>query len=305
MIPLRLSIALLASGLGASLLASQQPTFRASVEVVAVDAEVLRGRNPMAGLEARDFRLTDNGVVQELLSVSQGNIPLDITVVLDFSDSAEDDFSRFVQSASEMQRVLRAEDRWRWLGIFSEPRVILPMRRATDPLPAITRPELVMTSAIHDTVFLALVRPGEPERRHLVIVFTDGNDTWSRLDPARLPAIADKADAVLHMVVSASPPAGPVTGGFAGADARRWRQSQDALFEAARRSGGAVHRLADRSAAFMKIIQDFRSAYVLRYTPKGVDTAGWHEVDVTVARPGSFTVRARKGYQNQRALRNR
>jgi hypothetical protein len=292
-------VAILGLSLGASLIASQQPTFRATVSVVAVDAEVMRGRNPVPDLGVADFRLTDNGVVQELLSVSQGNIPLDITVVLDFSQSAEDEFPTFLRSVSRMQRVLRDEDRWRWLGIFSEPRVIMPMQRATDPLPAITRPEFVMTSAVHDTVFLALVRPGEPERRHLVIVFTDGNDTFSRLDPARLPEIADKADAVLHLVVSESPPAGEVSGFFTEADIRRWRQSQTALFNAARQTGGSVHRLTDRAAAFVKIIEDFRSAYVLRYTPRGVDNPGWHDVAVSVSRPGSFTVRARKGYERR------
>jgi VWFA-related protein len=292
-----LPLALACLSLGASLLATQQATFRASVNVVAVDAVVMRGRNPVIDLEARDFRVTDNGVVQDILSVSQGNIPLDITVVLDFSESAEDEFPRFVQSAEGMQRVLRDEDRWQWLGVFSEARVILPLRRATDPLPAIARPGRVPMSAIHDTLFLALARPGEPERRHLVVVFTDGNDTWSMLDPKQLPGIADKADAVLHVVVSASPPAGQQVTGFAGVDARRWRESQDALFDAARRSGGAVHRLADRAAAFAKIIEDFRSAYVLRYTPRGVDTPGWHEVAVSVTRPGAFSIRARKGYE--------
>jgi len=295
-----LSIVLVCAGLGASLPASQQATFRASVEVVAVDTVVMRGRTPVVDLVAQDFRLTDNGVVQEILSVSQGNIPLDITVVLDFSESAEDEFPGFVRSAAGMQRVLRDEDRWQWLGIFSEARVIVPLRRATDPLPAIARPGRVAMSAIHDTLFLALARPGEPERRHLVIVFTDGNDTWSMLDPKQLPGIADKADAVLHVVVSASPPGGQQVSGFlAETDIRRWRESQDALFDAARRSGGSIHRLADRAAAFTKIIEDFRSAYVLRYTPRGVDTPGWHQLAVSVTRPGSFTIGARKGYERR------
>jgi VWFA-related protein len=295
-----LLITLVCAALGASLPASQQATFRATVNVVAVDAVVMRGRNPVVNLVAEDFRVTDNGVVQEILSVSQGNIPLDITVVLDFSESAEDEFPKFVQSAEGMQRILRDEDRWQWLGIFSEARVVLPMRQATDPLPAIARPARVSMSAIHDTLFLALARPGEPERRHLVVVFTDGNDTWSMLDPKQLPGIADKADAVLHVVVSASPPAGQqVSGFFAETDIRRWRESQDALFDAARRSGGSIHRLSDRTAAFIKIIEDFRSAYVLRYTPRGVDTPGWHDLAVSVTRPGSFSIRARKGYERR------
>jgi hypothetical protein len=278
--------------------ADQQAVFRTSVSVVAVDATVMRGRNPVVGLGPQDFQLLDNGVAQQIESVTRGTMPLDITVVLDFSGSAEDDFPRFITSAAGMQRLLREGDRWRWLGIFMEARELLPMRAATDPLPDVTRPGPVRVTALHDTLFLALVRPGEPERRHLVIVFTDGNDTWSMLDARRLPAIADKADAVLHAVVSDAPPsAGQVRGAAAERLAQRWRDSQNALFDAAQRSGGAVHRLTNRNEAFTRIVEDFRTAYVLRYTPKGVDQPGWHEVKVSLTRPGQFTIRARKGYE--------
>lgn len=300
---LRRSTLIAVSGLGLSaVLAGSEPqaVFRTVVDAVAVDATVLRGRNPVVGLGPEDFRLLDNGVAQDILSVTRGTMPLDITIVLDFSSSAEDDFPRFVQSASAMQRSLRDDDRWRWLAIFAEARELLPMRPATDPLPAIARPGPVQVTALHDAVFLALVRPGEPERRHLVIVFTDGNDTWSMLDGRQLPAIAGKADAVLHVVVSASPPASAqVTGGMAERAVRRWRESQVALFDAVEAAGGRVHRLTDKADAFARIIEEFRSAYVLRYTPRGVDTPGWHELTVSVTRPGSYTMRARKGYERR------
>ncbi len=278
--------------------ANQQAVFRATANLVAVDATVMRGRNPVVGLTAADFVLTDNGIVQQIDSVSQGTMPLDLTIVLDFSVSARNDFGEFLRSAANMQRLLRPEDRWRWLGIFMEAREVMSMRPAHDPLPALSRPDVVNITALHDTVFLALVRPGEPERRHLVVVFTDGDDTWSMLDGWQLPSIAGKADAVLHAVISGSP-AGPQTDGnrMREREDRRWRESQDALFDAVRVSGGSIHHLSNRAEAFAKIIEDFRSAYVLRYVPKGVDTPGWHEVKVSVNRPGSYAIRARKGYE--------
>jgi hypothetical protein len=36
---------------------------------------------------------------------------------------------------------------------------------------------------------------------------------------------------------------------------------------------------------------------MLRYSPQGVPAAGWHEIVVTIARPGKFDVRARGGYE--------
>jgi hypothetical protein len=65
---------------------------------------------------------------------------------------------------------------------------------------------------------------------------------------------------------------------------QRWREGQNALFDAARRTGGAIHRFSNRAEAFTRIIDDFRTAYVLRYTPKGVDKPGWHDLKVTLSR---------------------
>jgi len=58
-----------------------------------------------------------------------------------------------------------------------------------------------------------------------------------------------------------------------------------------------VRRVTDSLKAFQEILADFRSSYVLQYTPTGVPAQGWHEIKVKVQRPGSFTVRARRGYQ--------
>ncbi len=196
------------------MLTSQQAVFRATATLVAVDATVMRGRNPVVGLGPTDFHRTDNGVVQEIESVSQGTMPLDLTIVLDFSTSARNEFPEFLRAAAGMQRLLREGDRWRWLGIFMEAREVISMRPAHDPLPALSKPDAVNITALHDSIFLALVRPGEPERRHLVVVFTDGDDTWSMLDGPQLPLIAAQADAVLHVVLSGTPGNGPESGGI-------------------------------------------------------------------------------------------
>lgn len=291
---------LAAIAFGSLLLAQQnRPMFQASVVSVVVDVTVLRGRTPVAGLGVADFTLTDNGVPQTIESISHGTIPLDLTIVLDFSNSSRGDFDEFVRNAADMQRFLGPEDQWRWLGVFSEPREMVPMRPATDPLPTIAPPGPVHASALADTVFLALVRPGQPARRHLVIVYTDGHDSWSILEPKRLPEIASQADAVLYAVTtSAPPPVSAATGGSNAAwSAARWRETQDALFDAVRETGGSIHRLSNRADAFGRIIQEFRSAYVLRYTPQGVDTPGWHTLTVSVAQPRGLTIRARRGYE--------
>jgi len=46
---------------------------------------------------------------------------------------------------------------------------------------------------------------------------------------------------------------------------------------------------------FSKIVNDFRSRYVLTYTPRNVSATGWHRIEVRLTnRKGDVT--ARRGY---------
>jgi hypothetical protein len=48
-------------------------------------------------------------------------------------------------------------------------------------------------------------------------------------------------------------------------------------------------------SVFRKILDDFRSSYVLFYSPTGVERTGFHTITVNVTRPG-LVVTARRGY---------
>jgi VWFA-related protein len=63
-------------------------------------------------------------------------------------------------------------------------------------------------------------------------------------------------------------------------------------------TGGHMLQVAsggDLRGAFQKILQDFRSRYILSYSPQGVPLEGFHRLDVRVKRRG-LTVKARPGY---------
>jgi hypothetical protein len=299
----------------------QRPVFRTGIDVVAVDVSVTRGRAPVTGLGVADFQLMDNGVPQQIDAVLTGSVPIDVTIVLDLGGSTATAWPAFRTDVEAMRAGLGALDRIRIVGVGMGTRELVPMRPAREPLPAAAFDGGHLSTALHDGLFLALARPGEPDRRHLVVVFTDGFDNWSVLDGERLPAIAERADAVLHAVVTATPPVAPppdadgrssaviANGTFTNTrlsrgqwDDRiaRWSASQRALFDAVSRSGGALHRIENRAAAFTGVLADFRSSYVLRFTPRGVAPGGWHELKVSVPKPGGLTVRARKGYEASR-----
>ena len=67
--------------------AAQQPAFTAKIESVRVDVLVLDGGRPILGLKPSDFEVLDNGVAQQVELVSFENVPLNVVLALDMSDS--------------------------------------------------------------------------------------------------------------------------------------------------------------------------------------------------------------------------
>ena len=90
----------------------------------------------------------------------------------------------------------------------------------------------------------------------------------------------------------------------ASALARRWLPIEPHLFghqylpQLVEDTGGSVFVAEDVDrlrAAFSRVVSEFRSRYLLTYSPNGVASAGWHELDVRVEGRGR-KVQARRGY---------
>jgi hypothetical protein len=290
------------------------PQFRARADVVSVAVSVKDGRHPVAGLAAADFEVSDNGVLQHVEAVSLDKLSIDVTLVLTgFRSEAVGEHLKGLFRASEVRELLTPSDRLRIVDVADgvHGRVVGPdfaMPASNDnamQIPGIS---------VIDGVFYALAWPVDADRRHLVVAFTDGWDTWSTLSADRLPALASHSDAVLHAVFWSSPsdvqrasfgdsPADPARAGLdkprmGSSIVSEWDRGYRAVVAAVDRTGGTF-RPATSVDAFRSILDDFRTSYVLRFTPSGVAPLGWHELKVRVTRSGSFTVRARKGYENQ------
>jgi VWFA-related protein len=70
------------------------------------------------------------------------------------------------------------------------------------------------------------------------------------------------------------------------------------LDEIADATGGTAFTTKDPGelrGAFTRILTEFRTRYLITYTPQGVDRAGWHPIEVKLkTRKGKVT--ARRGY---------
>jgi VWFA-related protein len=285
--------------------ARQQPdsgqVFRASVESVLVSVSVKQGNVPVAGLTAADFRVSDNGVEQQVEVASVEALPVDVTVFHDTSPSQAGRLDALKQDVRRIAAMLRRGERFRLLALGTNYQVVdaFGWVPAGTPLD-LDRVTISPITSVNDGVLAALVHRPSPGRRHLVVTMTDAADIGSAVTSVQVLEVARRSNSVLHLVTLSG------SGQPIAQDSWKptpWdRGSQANLARAAELTGGEAHRRflgigsPDPVAAFGRILDDFRSSYVLRYTAAGIDRSGWHDIQVEVPDLPSATIRARRGY---------
>ena len=260
----------------------QRPTFSSGTLGVRVDVLVTEGGTPVAGLKADDFEVRDNGVLQRISLAAVLDLPVNAVLTLDTSDSTSGPkLTNLVASARAFVDRLQSSDRAA-LITFShavKPRVPLTadfrlIKKALDDVTPHGE-----TSAL-DAIYVGLLTAQADSGRSLLIVCTDGRDTASWLTEEEVLDAAKRGNAVIYAV--------------AAEHARGWSVLQDL----ARATGGHTVDVAssnDLSGEFQKILDDFRSRYIITFVPGGVNQDGFHRLDVKVRR-GGLIVKARPGY---------
>ena len=285
---------------GAASLLAQQPTFRSNTSIVSVTVSVKRGNTVVANLRAADFTLTDNGVPQTIEAVSIESVPIDATLFVDTSGSTAGKLDEMRHDVQSVMQLLRRGDRFRLLTIGDAVDPAVPWAPAGTKVNVSIR-AVGGISLIHDALMFALVHRPEAGRRHLVVGMTDRRDCGSVVPAAILFDVAARSDAVLHLVDYSG------SGGDARYRTRTCTPQAAAdgpltIRRAAERTGGQLHeqsrffRATSIARAFKRIFDDFRQSYVLRYSPTGVKTPGWHAIVVQVPSATGATIRARQGY---------
>jgi VWFA-related protein len=298
------ALALLAAlSLAAGQAAAQR--FRSGVDVVSVDALVTQGGRAVTGLQAEDFRLRDNGVLQEIDSVVVDEAPISMLLALDTSNSVEGPtLGHLKQAAVAAVDALSPSDRAAVMT-FSE---LLTLRADWSAATAATRTAIATaesggSTSLYDAGYAALtLQDSLPGRRSYILLFSDGGDTSSWLPASALLERARRSDAVVYVVTRRSPRPDVRLEYRSGIElwtpAASAPNERPAMMELAAATGGhvfVVQRADELRAAFAAVVSQFRSRYLLTYRPRGVDSSGWHRIDLELTR-GRATVTARRGY---------
>jgi VWFA-related protein len=276
----------------AAVAGGQQPTFRSGVDVVRIDASVMNGLTPLAGLTRDQFVLVDNGVAQTVDSAVLESVPLSLTLVLDTSESMRGErIDRLIDGAKALIKALHPQDDAA-LVTFSEPvRLAVPMKRNRQVvLDARDALEPDGATSLNDAVFLGLqLKPMQAsDSRPVLLAFSDGHDTSSWLSNDQLLDATRRSNLLLH-VIELLPPAYGMSMAL---------RPSELLRNLAKAGGGrhwAAQKPSDLNDLFGKALNELRARYLLTYTPTGVTRQGWHDVKVTL-KNARGDVTARPGY---------
>ena len=276
----------------------QQPTFRTRTDSVSVNVSVKNRNVAVAGLTVDSFRLFDNGVAQTVERVSVEGVPIDLTLFIDTSPSFIGHVEDLKDDIRTIAGVLRPDDRMRVIAFHNEIEEVVPWTAAHKDV-SLDALRIARISSVYDGLAASLFHEPGPDRRHLIVGVTDGLDYNSAVGSARVLDISARVEGVLHLVVlrssGARHPNAPLPAIMRGPDGK----GDERLGDAAERTGGRMHEPifgGNLVRMFTQVFDDFRTSYVLRYTPTGVPPGGWHDVKVEVPSQPRATIRARRGY---------
>jgi Ca-activated chloride channel family protein len=278
-------VAAVAVAAGVTGSSAQEPRFTSAVQLVEVYATVTDATGPVGGLTRDDFELFEDGQPRPIEAFAAGQFPLTLALGLDRSFSMMGEPLRLAKQASrEFLLALAPADRSMVMAIGNEAEVIAGL--STDrpaQLRAVDAVDAWSTTALHDAVIASLDRLEPEAGRQALVVFSDGEDRYSRATAAEVIERARRSQALVYPVVIG-------------------RRRPAVTAELAVVSGGRsfqIRNVRELAPTLQTIARELRSQYLLGYTPVEA-TPGvreWRSIRVGLKspRPG-IRVRARDGY---------
>ena len=256
-----------------------------------------KDRRLVPGLIRDDFEVYDNGKLQTLTNFDNEPTPITVVVMLDTSGSMTLALDLVKQAAEQFFIRLLPDDAAK-VGAFNDklevhPTAGLPFTNNRDQLIRLMKEELDFgyPTRLFDALDFGMEQLRGVEGRKVVLVFTDGEDTSSKLGSGE---VLDRARLDEVMIYSV----GLENEYFDGQ--RMVRASPDrALRKLSEETGGGhfILRYKERDRlgeTFTRVAQELHSQYVLGFTPQALD-GKVHKLEVRLKKPG-LAARSRKSY---------
>jgi Ca-activated chloride channel homolog len=245
-------------------------------------------------LQREDFEVYDNGKPQQLTNFDNQATPITAVVMLDTSGSMTLALDLVKQAAEEFLLRMLPADKAK-VGAFNDklevkPERGLPFSNNRDQLIRYLQDlDFGYPTRLWDAIDYSITELEMAESRKVVLVFTDGEDTASRLDAGDVIERARVQEVMIYSV-------GLDNEYFNGQ--QRVRVSPDrGLRRVSEETGGGFFHLKKKDElgpTFTQIAQELHSQYIMGFSPETLD-GKVHKLEVKIKRPG-MTARARKSY---------
>ncbi len=271
-------------------------TFRVDVKLVRVIATVKdKQGSPVGNLQKSDLILTDNGAPQEISVFEKHTAqPLSVAILLDISGSTAKEMKGQTAAVARFVSALFKEgnpDDQAALYSFNWQigREVNWTRNVSRFSESMKKLKAEAGTALYDAIYVAANDLADRDGRHVMIVVSDGGNTFSTKDFHAAREAAHAADAVIYPVLTM-----PVT-----ADAGRNIGGENALTTFARETGGKVFAPGAEGLdqAFGDILRDLRTQYLVGYYPRRVPLTKnrFHRLELRTVNPDLHVV-SRTGY---------
>jgi len=272
--------------------AGDQPAFRTGTQIVPVYVTVTDAQKRLVpDLTIEDFEVLDNGRPVTILQFDNQPEPFSVVVMLDTSASMTGSLDLLEAAAEQFVIRLLPEDQG-MVGAFND-KIEFPIGSFTsdrDELAAALKElDFGNPTRLYDAIEASIEQLRQVEGRRVVLVFTDGEDTASRVGMGTVLEQAREHEVMIYAI-------GLESEYFNGQ--RRVRTRPDrGLRRLADETGGGYFELKktdELGSTFTRVAQELHSQYVLGFPP--ATDGKQHRLDVKIRKPG-MSARARRTYQ--------
>src|SRR5437763_1980444 len=310
---------------GATLLRAQdiqKPTFRVKVDMVVLSFQVTDSKNHyINNLKPTDFRIYEDGILQKVSTFAEGaKAPLAVgddgstrpildakkdalpgmgrpdafvgTNVFVLFDTSNFMYRGFVYAEDAIADFVRGLDRADSVAVYTFSRNLsraAPLsRERNDAILGLRKSVAGDDTALYNALLLTLRDAAKVPGRKVVIVFSNGPDNASMVNPDDVRSVAEDEGIPIYVISTNEVNKDPISSGV--------------FRRIASRTGGKAYwakTWQKQVEAFESIREDLGNSYTVTYYPQNNPNEGFRKIDVEiVSDPGKkLRVRKRPGYR--------
>jgi Ca-activated chloride channel family protein len=252
----------------------------------------------VTGLEKEHFRVFEDGVEQEILTLSSEDVPISIGLVFDMSGSMSDKVEKAREAAVQFMRTANPQDQFFLVSFNDRAELTSGFTSSVDEL----QNRMMFTAsrgrtALLDAIYLGLSQMrGAHNGKRALLLISDGGDNHSRYNENDIKSYLKEADCQLYAI-----------GIFDPIDVRSRTPEElegpSLLSEMTEMTGGRVFpvgNLGELPDIAAKIGMELRNQYVIGYKSSNAHHNGaWRKIKVKLRPPKGLpplNVYAKTGY---------